>query len=558
MKKKAIWLMACLMAFLIVLAACGNNGDTEENGDVTGGSNGNGEPATGEEGNLAIPDIPGFPLETPMTISVLGRHVGVADWEDMPFWQAMTEATNISWEFTLPPNDDFLTNLNLAFATQNLPDVLFGSALTSAQQVEHGSVGTLIPLQDLIAEHAPNIQRLLDENPTIRTSITAPDGNIYALPTIDQSFSAIWPVGPVYFNGTWMEALDAEIPTTLDEFTDLMFRFRDEMPEILGVDQVFPISATDEMQWLRLWMLSFWGMTTRTIEATDGVVVHNVTTDAYRAYLEWMHMAFEEGLIHPEIYTLSHDHHNALGGDNLVGFFQSWHSNGFLQTDEEQALDNPMLRPLTSEFSEGVLPRSTGFSPGQFAITNNAADPVTIIRWIDWLYTEEGAIFADHGPEGAFWVYEAHAETGEQVRVFTPGVDPEDGHARARFTPYFGFPGPQLIPAEGPRILRDAAQSLETPLDDFLREETRATVYTYGRVPIPTVMFTPEEADAVAIINADLLLEMDMQEASFVTGITPLNDETWAEFLATLDQIGMQELVAAWQAAYDRWLEASS
>jgi putative aldouronate transport system substrate-binding protein len=299
-------------------------------------------------------------------------------------------------------------------------------------------------------------------------------------------------------------------------------------------------------------------MVSRTIEATDGVVVHNATTDAYRAYLEWMHMAYEEGLIHPEIYTLSGDQHNALGQDNLVGVFQSWHSHGFLQTDEEQALNNPMLRPLTSEWSqEGVLPRSSGFSIGQFAITDNAEDPATIIRLIDYFYTEEGAIFANHGPEGAYWVYDTHAETGEQVRVLAPGIDPEDGNERGRVTPYFGFPAPQLIPSGIPKVLQDTSQPIEDPLTEFLQEETYETVYTYGKVAIPPTMLTSEEADSIAVITADLEIEIDRQEASFVTGITPINDDTWAGFVATLEQIGVSDLVDIWQNAHNRWLDAA-
>lgn len=555
MKKKVVLLMACAMTLVLVLAACGDGEETGSGSSDAPETTDGGETSTLPESNL---NIPGFPLADPVNVTVMGPHAGVSDWDEMLFWQVLTEETNFTWDFVTPPNDDFQTVFNLSMVGGEVPDVVFGGSLLAAQQIEHGSVGTFVPLQDLIAENAPNIQRLLDENPNIRNSITAPDGNIYALPTINHNYDAIWPVGPVYYNGLWMDALDAEIPTTLDEFTDLMFRFRDEMPEILGVDRVFPISATDEMQWLRVWMLSFWGMTSRAIEAdNDGIVRHNATTDAYLAYLEWMNMAYEEGLIHPEIFTLSNDQQGALGKENLVGFFQSWHSHGFLDTDEAQALNNPMIRPITSEWSpEGVLPRSPGFSVGQLAITDRAEDPAALIKLFDWFFTEEGATFADHGPEGGFWVYDTHEITGEQVRVKHPDVDLEDGNARGRFTPYFGFPAPQLITGNLPPILNDTAQEVDTTFNDFLRAETEATVGTYGKVNIWPAMLTDEEARSISIINTDLNMEINRIEAEFVTGTRPITDDTWEEFQSTLVQIGIEDLVDVWQDAHDRWREA--
>jgi len=541
MKRKLVLLGAVMAVIIGLLAGCGGN--ISQN--------------AADDGQFSL-NLPGFPLSQPMTVSIMGPHAGVVDWDEMPFWHAISEATNMNFQFTTPPNQDFLTNLNLAFAADNLPDVLFGASLTATHQIEHGAVGTLIPLQDLIRTYAPNIQNVLDAHPHIRNSITAPDGNIYALPTINLGFDAIWPVGPVYYNGLWMDALGAEVPRTLDEFTALMFRFRDEMPEILGVDRVWPISATDEMVWLRVWMLSFFGMTSRAIEATDGIVVHNTTTDAYRAFIEWMNMLFNEGIVHPEIYSLSGDQHNALGASNLVGFFQSWHSYGFLQTDQEQALRNPMLRPIVSEWSpNGVLPRSPGFSIGQLAITSNAQNPGEILRMFDFLYTEEGAVFANHGPEGHWWVYDTHAVTGQQVRVLAPGVDPEDGMSRGRVTPFFGFPAPQLIPPYVPRVLDHVNIPIEATFVEFLESETRATMEAYGKVNFPPTMLLQDEADIIAVINADLNLEINMREAQFITGITPINDDTWADFQDTLVQIGINSLVEVWQAAHDRWLAAA-
>lgn len=554
MKTQTILQVATILGTTLLLSACGGGNDSSAASTAVV----NTAELTAETRRFTQ-DVPGFPLAEPLHVSLMGRHMGFTDWEDMAFWQAFTEATNIHFEFNTPPHLDMDTHLNLALATGNLPDVLFGLTLSPAVQIEQGTVGAIIPLQDLIANYAPNLTQLLDQNPIIRNSITAPDGNIYSLPTINLGFHGTWPIGPVYYNGMWLQALDAQIPTTLDEFTDLMFRFRDEIPAYLGVDQVFPISATDGFQHLRRWMLSFFGISnggtvTGEIEAIDGVVRHASTTDNYRAFLEWMHMAFSEGLTHPELFSLANDHQDALGRANMIGFFQTWHSHWFLGTPDEQGFDNPMLRALRSDYSpHGVLPMAPGFGVGALSISSSVPDPGSLIRAFDFFYSEEGAAFLDFGPEGHLWVWEDHAVTGEPVRVYHPDVDLEDGARRGRFAPVFGFPGPTLLPADAPRILRSNDEPVTEAFNAFLRSETDQTIAIYGRVPVPPIMLTAQEAESIALINADLALEIAMVEAQFISGLRPLNDTTWAEFQATLVNIGVEEVVTIWQTALDRW-----
>ena len=46
--------------------------------------------------------------------------------------------------------------------------------------------GAIIPLNDLVEQHMPNFKRVLEEAPAYKSMITAPDGNIYAFPWIEE------------------------------------------------------------------------------------------------------------------------------------------------------------------------------------------------------------------------------------------------------------------------------------------------------------------------------------------------------------------------------------
>ena len=60
------------------------------------------------------------------------------------------------------------------------------------------------------------------------------------LPTIGMGDTSIWPRGPLWYNGDWLKALDVkELPKSVDEFYDLLVRFRDEDPNGNGKKMKF-------------------------------------------------------------------------------------------------------------------------------------------------------------------------------------------------------------------------------------------------------------------------------------------------------------------------------
>src|SRR5690625_1392684 len=62
---------------------------------------------------------------------------------------------------------------------------------------------------DLIEEFAPNLKEIFKENPEVRKAITHPDGNIYALPTLDDpDFLAIRVSANPWFREDWLDELD--------------------------------------------------------------------------------------------------------------------------------------------------------------------------------------------------------------------------------------------------------------------------------------------------------------------------------------------------------------
>src|SRR5699024_5491180 len=119
------------------------------------------------------------------------------------------------------PNQGQAQRKQLMFAGGDYTDVfLHGNhaeeGLTRTEQQRYGSQGILLPLNDLIAQHAPNIKKALDEIPYLEPEITAPDGNIYALPEISSCYHCNYSQ-KMWINTDWLERLGLEMPTTTEQ-----------------------------------------------------------------------------------------------------------------------------------------------------------------------------------------------------------------------------------------------------------------------------------------------------------------------------------------------------
>ncbi len=82
----------------------------------------------------------------------MGRHADIT---------GLSGKTGIKLTYTTPPSADFSTKLNLAFASGDLPDIVYGAgsqALTASMEIDYGSQG-ILPLRGVY--HAGNHAKLV-------------------------------------------------------------------------------------------------------------------------------------------------------------------------------------------------------------------------------------------------------------------------------------------------------------------------------------------------------------------------------------------------------------
>ncbi|GAB2540853.1 extracellular solute-binding protein [Gracilibacillus alcaliphilus] len=537
MTKKVYYLLFSLV-LCSVLAACNSNTSSESDQQESGSSE-----------SAANVNKEGFPIvDEEITLSMIAPGTGMEDWDKMETLQEYSEMTNIHFNYDTPPMADFQTKLNLAFASGDIADIIFAAGstdFTPGMEVDYGQQGVLVPLEDLIAEYAPNIQKMLDDNPDIAKSITTVDGHIYSLPRVSQGdFGAVWYRGPMWYNGKWLDELGVEeLPKTIDEFYDLLVRFRDEDPNGNGEADEIPLIDV-QMNSTRLWLLAAFGLKEWGIDEVDGEVRYTPITENYKEYLTFMNKLYDEKLLDQETFAQSDEQKKAKGQDNRVGVFPDYFSYFTTGETEEEAMNNPMFHPLTSEWSEEpVLPLNPGISRATFSITNNNEHPEASIRWIDYFYSEEGHQFLNMGPEGVMWEY---GDNGEIIEFDTPSEFDSSEDWRGTITPDYGISTPTLSqPIEGKEV---------TEFTEFVQEETDEKYTPYGEVPFPLVYLTQEEQEELNAIAVDLQSYVEQAEAKFITGVEPMSN--WDAYVTTIENMNVERYIEIYQAAYDRWAES--
>ncbi|WP_221565950.1 extracellular solute-binding protein [Alkalihalobacillus sp. TS-13] len=490
----------------------------------------------------------GFPIvDEEINLTMMAPGTGLAEWKDMPTLKEYSEKTNINFEYITPPMSDFQTKLNLAFASGDIADIIYAagsSNLTAGMEVDYGKQGVLVPLEDLIEEHAPNINKIFEENPEIKKSITTVDGHIYSLPAINMHPTSGWYRGPMWFNGQWLDALGVkELPKTTDELYDLLVRFKTEDPNGNGEADEIPLIDV-KMDSTRPWLLGAFGLKEWGIDEVDGTVRYTPITENYKEYLTYMNKLYEEGLLDSETFSQSDEQKKAKGQANRLGLFPDYFSFFTTGESEEEAINNPMFHPLTSSVSDKPLfPRSPGINRGAFAITSNNEHPEASIRWIDYFYSKEGREYVNDGPEGYLW---EKGENGARKYLEVPkGFDSREDY-RGTLTPAYGITAPTVTARiEGVEL---------TEFDKFIEDETKAKIDPYAEVPIPLMYLTNEEQSTVNTIEVDLQSYVEQMEAKFITGVEPLSN--WDKYVKTIENMNIEQYVQVYQDAYDRWKDS--
>ena len=341
-----------------------------------------------------------------------------SDWE---VWKEVEKKTGVKLKGVVASsNSDYATAFQNMVASGQLADIIACDLTTDIEKL--GKDGGVIPLNDLIEEHAPHIKEALDSDPNLKYQATAEDGNIYNIPLGKELKSSQF----YWIRQDWLDKLGLEAPTTVDELHDVLTAFKNNDPNGNGQADEIPLfdrSATAETEmgeYLALWDSS------ASFYPRDGEITYEPLTENYKNAVKNLAQWYKEGLIDPEILTRGMSARDTLLSNNTGGFTHDWVSTGNYNDslgEEIPGFQMTAIAPLKDQ-NGNVKERDYRYAECGWGISSQCKDPESVIKFMDFMFTEEGSDLMNWGIEGKTYTVDDKGNKAFTEEVFNSGLAP--------------------------------------------------------------------------------------------------------------------------------------
>ena len=549
--KKLVALLLVL-AMVLSLAACGNGGNSSTSSETSTSSAAEDSSAaeegeTGDDGETAEPGEFQLPIvDEPTTLSYFVADdsncaIMTTDWNDNEFYQEMERRTGVHLEMEMVSSADYQTNFNLMIASGTLADLIYVGASYYAEGVDAAiDDGYFLDLTDLVDEYMPNYQKVRTSDIQYELLSTTDSGRLGAVYELRQSKQGPW-LG-LWIRQDWLDDLGLDTPVTFDDYHEVLTAFKNEKgataPLILnfsGSDGEFG-TMSGGLNVLNSWQLD-----------ETGKVNFGPYMDAWKEYVTIMNQWYNEGLIDPDF--MATDERTAdmakvvTGASGLFAALYTMPSVYEAASEDSNMNLAPVNPPVKNEGDEIHIRLRDSYTSGNTAISADCENPEVAMRWLDYLFTEEGALLANYGIEGDTFEFNEEGEPEFTDKI----LNNENGWTMTQTVASY------LCPSAGIANWSDWTRELAgVPEKDQACYDVWSEADDTWRLP-SSVTLTQDESTERAALYADISTTVKEQTAQFISGALDI-ESNWDAYISSLEASGIERAIEITQAAYDRYL----
>ena len=544
--KKLVALLLVL-AMVLSLGACGNNASNDSSTSSQTSTSDSGDSSTAEEGDTAEPGEFKLPIvDEPVTLTYFNADdtnaaIITNDWNDNEFYQEMERRTGVHLDFETVSSADYQTNFNLMIASGKLADLIYVGASYYAEGVDAAiDDGYFLDLTDKVEEYMPNYNAIRTSDIQYELLSTTDSGRLGAVYELRQSKQGPW-LG-LWIRQDWLDDLSLDTPVTFDDYHEVLTAFKEEKgataPLILnwsGSDGEFG-TMSGGLNVLNSWQLD-----------ETGKVNFGPYMDAWKEYVTIMHQWYEEGLIDPDF--MATDERTAdmakvvTGASGLFAALYTMPSVYEASSEDTNMNLAPVNPPVKNEGDEIHIRLRDSYTSGNTAISADCENWEVALRWLDYLYTEEGALLANYGVEGDTFEFDENGDPVYTDKI----VNNENGWTMTQTMASY------LCPSAGIANWSDWTRELAgVPEKDQACYDVWSEADDTWRLP-SSVTLTQDESTERAALYADISTTVKEQTAQFISGALDI-ESNWDAYISSLEASGIERAIEITQAAYDRYL----
>jgi len=589
MKKKIVAALMASVMCLSMLAGCGNNDNTGQSGSGSGSGGGN-----STSGSSSTPSTP--VSSTPSSSSDTGQSGGGSSSSGSASWeQTWPDGQVITW-LVRDDNvkDDGDTRYNHLIAIQEIEEMFhvdiqfipfngkdaeaetkYTAMLTTSPLPDvigymhndiykaHGGItglyneGICIALNDLIETKIPNLAKIFEEYPDVAKDFSNSNGEYLYLSRInpfatERDYISSTTTGLV-MRKDWLDAVGMDVPTNMQEWYDVLTAFKTMDPNGNNLLDEMPFNAYSSG--IQMFEAAYGMLSGIYIDPDTGKVDYGARTQKYKDYLTEMNKWYVEGLMGNAFdekgASVKEGDDDVTGGiagswkglsNNDTKFAEKMRTEGGQPGTEFVAVPWPKtadgkvysVRPVSR------LQKNTEVITTDCAKDSKKMDALAAI--INYMYSDEGSLLLTWGREGDTFTVDEHG-----VKALT-----EKGNEQIEFggskPQYYKFYGNQsdCLPSFGNFDVDSATR------DAWYNES--ATVWATADFSLcypSSISLTKEQSEKISEDNTQLSTYIGEMKWKFITGQEPLSN--FDTYLAELDRMGIANLVAVYQEAYDAY-----
>lgn len=546
MKKTVLSLLLVFtMVLSLALTGCGQSEEkSSEGGEQANSTNEQTKDKDSNEANASSEETTnlnasGLPIvNDTVTLKVAGfsRETIKKPFDELQVMMDIEEATNVSIDWDVTPKASWKERKNLILSSGEWPDVFFGAYIIEDEEIMSlAADGILMPIEGLIEDYAPNIQAIFDEYPEVKDYITAPDGHIYSLPTIN-AYQSPAP-GAQFINKKWLDEAGLDIPTTTDEFYEVLKAFKAR-----GNEDEYPMSFRFENGAMGInGMFGAFGVADNVKKMTilDGQVTFTPMTEAYKDGVAFFHKLVDEGLVDIESFSQDNSVYKSKIKNGQVGMFNMWSLSSVFGAAYPES-DYVFMPPLTGpNGDQGHFVKESPYmnGKGSFLVTSTCENPEVAIRWADYMADPDVSFQLSQGPFEETYTKNAD-DKWEQLPM-------PEGVSQNEFR-HNNTPGAHSFHMISHTYLEGVVSS-----PAIAEKQSYDAVYleTASNKMMPPIFLSPEDAQRSSEIGADIgPYVKEMTSKWIVNG--GVEDE-WDGFIEQLKKMNVEEFLEISQNRYD-------
>lgn len=487
----------------------------------------------------------GYPIvNEPVKKTIMIRKpANIGDPSEMATLNYIAKLMNVEIEWIVVGADGWAERINLMFASGDLPDIIMkGEIKNMARVVEDGQ---LVAIDDLVDTYSTGLKPLLEQYSGVDASARSADGKLYALPGFNTLNANLTSHRNLWINKTWLDNLNLAIPTTTDEFLNVLRAFRDNDADGDGnPSNEIPYAVEDSaaQHTARPDIISgLFGVYRNfgydNVQLVDGKVSFLKTCDTWKQVLQYMNTMYTEGLLDNEVFTQTSDMSIGKISSGNIGVF------GLSSDDLFSSVSDQYIALAPVDSGNGLKPviaLESNFMGNNTFITSADESPWVSFRLLDYFFTYEGSMTVGCFNEDLIGVTCQKTESGwdysEAMLNDERGVAVAVGEACPLPGGGFGY----WRHADNSNYIYSKKVQANVPVwEPYYQQDA-----VYG-----APQFDTETSDRVNEIRSDLDIYINECQAKFITG--ELSFDKWDAYVKTTVQLGADELVSYYQTYYD-------